>query len=115
MIVTVTGGRSYSNRKKVFAVLDAFHMYHGVTELRHGAAPGADSIAARWAVLRGVDAVDFSADWDKHGKMAGPIRNRWMLDASPRCDLLIAFPGGRGTAGCVYEARKRGIPVMECV
>lgn len=29
-----------------------------------------------------------------------------------RADLLIAFPGGAGTADCVRQAEKLGIPVL---
>jgi hypothetical protein len=57
------------------------------------------------------------ADWDSHGKAAGPMRNRTMLAGvnSPvsNADLLIAFKGGRGTADCVRQARELGIPVIE--
>lgn len=44
------------------------------------------------------------ADWKKHGKAAGPIRNGIMLrDGKP--DMVVAFPGGRGTANMVDQAR----------
>ena len=53
----------------------------------------------------------FPAEWKKHGKAAGPIRNRKMLqDGKP--DLVLAFPGGRGTANMVELATDAGIRVM---
>ena len=42
---------------------------------------------------------------------AGPIRNRWMLALGP--DLVIAFPGGQGTANMIAQARKAGVNVEE--
>lgn len=46
----------------------------------------------------------------KYGKSAGPIRNQTMLDDG-KPDLVLAFPGGRGTADMVAKAEKHGIPV----
>lgn len=78
----------------------------------HGAARGADSIAASLANGMGLAVESFPAEWDKYGKAAGPIRNRAMLDTAP--DLVIAFhnniESSRGTKDCVFEARRRGIP-----
>lgn len=54
----------------------------------------------------------FPADWHRDGKAAGPIRNRRMLlEGMP--DLVVAFPGGRGTADMVRRARAAGIEVVE--
>lgn len=50
------------------------------------------------------------ANWDVFDRRAGPVRNSWMLDLKP--DLVIAFPGGRGTQNMVEQAKKRGIKVM---
>jgi hypothetical protein len=36
------------------------------------------------------------ADGKKHGRAAGPIRNQKMPEEKP--ELVVAFPGGRGTA-----------------
>ncbi len=54
----------------------------------------------------------YEADWHEHGRAAGPIRNARMI-AEGRPDLVIAFPGGRGTADMVSRARKAGIEVRE--
>lgn len=71
---------------------------------------GVDDVVWGYADRMGNDTRVFRADWDKHGKAAGPIRNRAMLDSG--VDLLIAFPGGRGTQDCVRAAKERGIPVL---
>jgi hypothetical protein len=71
-----------------------------------GVAVGDCPTGVDWAVGRAIKAaflpvLVFRADWKKHGRRAGPIRNREMLEAA---DWLIAFPGGRGTANCVAQA-----------
>lgn len=78
----------------------------------HGGAKGADSLADRWAVWNLCPVEAFPADWEGYGRPAGVIRNQRMLDEG-RPDLVIAFPGGRGTADMVWRARKASIKVIE--
>lgn len=107
MRLVVTGGRDYTDRATVFAALDALRP----TEIAHGGASGADSLAGEWAKARGVPCTVFKADWDNDGRFAaGPIRNRRMLDEF-RPELVVAFPGGNGTADCVKAALERRIRV----
>lgn len=77
-----------------------------------GGARGADSAAIDWAVVNWCDFKEFPADWGKHGKRAGFIRNQQMLDEG-KPDLMIAFPGGRGTADMVRKAKRAGVEVRE--
>jgi hypothetical protein len=78
----------------------------------HGAAMGADRWADVWAARVNVPVKRFRANWDRYGKSAGPRRNQKMLDEG-KPDLVIAFPGGSGTADMVDRARTAGIPVTE--
>jgi hypothetical protein len=55
--------------------------------------------------------VAVMADWSI-GRKAGPIRNQRMLDEHAP-DLVVAFPGGRGTADMVRRARKSGVEVAK--
>jgi hypothetical protein len=52
----------------------------------------------------------YVAQWKKHGRAAGPIRNQRMLDKG-KPDLVVAFPGGRGTADMIRRAERAGVPV----
>ncbi len=80
----------------------------------HGDCPrGADALADTWREVPGLHIDPHPANWDKHGRSAGPIRNREMLKEKP--DLVIAFTddleSSRGTKDCVTEAGRLGIPV----
>lgn len=80
-------------------------------EIIEGGAKGADSAAADFAIVNYTKLTEVKADWEKYGKAAGMIRNRQMIDLKP--DLVIAFPGGIGTANMVTIARMNGVEVME--
>ena len=110
--VLVCGGRDFADYERLDAVLDWLHERHRFTALIQGEARGADRMAGEWADARGVECLRFPADWDKHGRRAGPIRNRQML-VEGRPDLVVAFPGGRGTANMIEQAEKAGVRVIK--
>ena len=110
MRVLVCGGRDFCNDRLLYRSLHALHALYGVTLLIEGGARGADRLAREWAVKTGVEVKTYPADWDKHGRSAGPIRNeKMLLDGKP--ELVIAFPGGKGTAHMVALAEKAGVQV----
>ncbi len=108
--VIVCGGRAYADRANVFVVLDALHSHEPIDFIVHGGASGADALAGAWAAERRVKTLVFPADWNTHGRAAGPIRNQQMADASHGATLL-AFPGGAGTADMIRRATAARIPV----
>lgn len=113
MRVLVTGGRNYNDSHRVYAVLDKLHAEAGIDCIIEGGARGADDLARRWAEnVGGVPVETYEADWENQGTFAGPARNARML-AEGRPDLVIAFPGGRGTADMARKARKAGVQVVE--
>ena len=110
--ILVCGGRDYADAAKVYRVLDRMLYSKGVTTLIHGGATGADALANSWAEQNQILVRAFPADWKRLGKSAGPIRNAQMLvQGNP--DLVVAFPGGRGTSDMVRRARDFGVPVYE--
>ena len=108
--ILVCGGREYSEVLTLARVLDEWHAENGITQIIEGGAPGADRLAFRWARHRGIETRTFPADWRTHGRAAGPIRNQQMLDEG-RPDVVIAFPGGAGTASMISLAKRAGVPV----
>jgi predicted Rossmann-fold nucleotide-binding protein len=112
MRILVCGGRDYRNVSAVINALAALHAKRPITALIEGGAKGADQIARAWAEQCGWPVLTFKADWQRHGKRAGPLRNARMI-AEGRPDGVIAFPGGRGTADMVSQARAAGLTVWE--
>lgn len=110
--VLVCGGRDYADAAKVNNALDRLHATRGIEVVMHGAAKGADALADEWARRNRVSLHTFPAQWEKHGKAAGPIRNQRML-AVGRPDLVIAFPGGTGTADMVHIALVSSVEVIK--
>ena len=110
MRVLVTGGRDFSDRELLFDTLDRLHAAYSFAVLIHGDANGADRLAGEWGAARGVTVEAHPADWKTHGRAAGPIRNQKMLEEKP--GLVVAFPGGRGTADMVRKAKQAGLEVV---
>lgn len=110
----VTGSRNHRDESLIRAALTLAGRKLGRdTVLVHGAAPGADSIAARIWRRWALPTEPHPADWTgPHGRGAGHARNAKMVALG--ADLCLAFPldGSRGTWDCVRRARDAGIPVL---
>lgn len=111
MRVIVCGGRDFDNVAYVWSCLDKFHADNGITELMQGGARGVDTFARDWARNKGIKRYVCHADWETHGRAAGPKRNARMLEWKP--DVVVAFPGGRGTADMVKRAKDANVWVFE--
>ena len=107
----VCGGRDYADRSHVWATLDRVHRKRPLGLVIHGAARGADTLAAEWALERNIETWAFPAAWAEEGRAAGVKRNQTMLQVG-RPMGVVAFPGGNGTADMVARAEAAGVPVM---
>jgi hypothetical protein len=110
--VLVCGGRHYADREKVAARLSNLHASVGVAAVIEGGAAGADRHGREWAERNGVPVETYAADWNRYGRAAGPIRNGQML-LHGKPDVVLAFPGGDGTADMVRRARLYHVNVIE--
>lgn len=120
MRVLVCGSRTFTDYEKMKRILDGYD----ITDIIEGEARGADRLAGVYGKDRGIPVHKFPADWDTHGKAAGPIRNKQML-VEGKPDLCIAFLGpvaiseftsglsdskySRGTKNMIDQAVKAGI------
>jgi hypothetical protein len=114
-VLLVCGGRDFNDAERVFAVLDGIMRQLSlvgsiVRQLVTGDAAGADALAVRWATERRVSFRVYVAEWEKHGRKAGPLRNQRMLDENA-VGMVVAFPGGRGTDDMVRRADAARIEV----
>lgn len=131
MIVLVTGSRAFGDPDRVEKELrnviesDPWERF----EVVHGDYPtGADTQAAEaldrineefnqngWPP---VAHTRMPANWTRYGKLAGPMRNKAMVDhvtASPGEKLCLSFwetgELNKGTRNCVAYALEAGLPV----
>ena len=119
LVIAAGGGRDLAwPQQRVAAELLARSSGRLVHLLLHGGARGADAAIGRAAQQLGWSALVMPAQWQLHGRAAGPIRNRELLEqaiaraeahSSPGYQasvLVVAFPGGAGTASLMREARR---------
>lgn len=114
MRVLVCGGRDFHDKPRVYCSLAEINGAHetAISTLIEGGATGADELAKAWAFYASVPVETYRANWKADGRAAGPIRNQRMIDEG-KPDLVVAFPGGRGTADMIRRAKAAGIPVRE--
>lgn len=81
-----------------------------VDEVVSGTAEGADQAGERWAEARDIPIKRFPADWRRHGKVAGKLRNREMADYGT--EALVFWDGmSSGSCDMVTRMVARGKPV----
>lgn len=120
--VLVCGSRVWTDGWIIHRLLDGIDYYHHAHDspvtVIEGGARGADHAAAEWVAGFGdeypKEHVQYEADWDTHGRSAGPIRNQQMLDEG-KPTVVLAFSddiaNSKGTADMVRRAKKAGVPV----
>lgn len=100
----VCGGRDFLDREYLSVTLNALVSKYGEPKLLiQGGARGADTLAEEWALERGTHVAEVRANWQCYGKRAGYLRNAAMLYLQP--DLVVCFPGGKGTE-MMYQLAK---------
>lgn len=119
MRVLVCGSRTWRHHRIIEAVVAGLREdaeAHGEPfVVIHGCARGADETAGDYAERAGIEVEPYPADWESHGRAAGPIRNALMLEEG-RPDLVFAFvdrplSDSKGTADMVRRAEAAGVPV----
>ena len=107
--VAVVGSRNFVDEKFVFRALDK-KLPLGTNYIISGEATGVDTIAKKYAEIRGLRYIPFPYE-KKYGKAGGPIRNTKIV-ATATC--VIAFPGPKstGTWDTIRKSRAKGVDVM---
>lgn len=108
MRLLVCGGRDFANEEMFEVNMNRLDEDRKITCIIEGGATGADTMAREWAERNGRNREQYPMG--PGGGLAGPIRNRAMLDKG-KPDKVLAFPGGRGTMDMVGQARWFGVPV----
>jgi len=109
--ILVTGDRNWDDDDSIARRLNRAARFRR-TVIIEGGAKGADAAAAAWAKAKGAGHEQYKADWAKHGRAAGPIRNRTMLEQG-RPDRVLAFHpdlgSSKGTKDMVSAAHRAGV------
>lgn len=118
--VLITGSRNWSDKNRIDECIVWELLYCTLNDLNlviiHGDCPtGADAMAQAYCEDHGITTERYPADWNKHGKAAGPLRNQKMVDLG--ADRCIAFlmEGSRGTKDCIRKAQDAGINTYICL
>lgn len=128
MKIIVTGGRDFNHESTVISALNLVHNTRPISLLAEGGAAGADRLAREWRNMRRVPGTTYPALWgqcdencthekrEKYGRnycpAAGPRRNIDMY-MHVRPDIIVAFPGGRGTLHMTNFAFQNATPVIK--
>lgn len=105
MNIAIVGSRTLRDEKFLFDWCDKLTTGIRNITVVSGCANGADKLGEKWAESRGFSVKRIPANWEKHGKPAGMIRNMQIVSAS---DMMIAFWDGKskGTKGSIDAMKK---------
>jgi len=113
VLVLICGDRNWSDYQAIKREIVGHKLDPKTDVIMHGGARGADRIAGEIGLANRFKVRVFPADWERHGRGAGPIRNYLMLDQRP--DLVLAFHPeiglSKGTAHMIEIAKEKGIKV----
>ena len=119
MKTIIAGSRNFTDREVLNKVMEfvgtlaANHFLQwGVTEVVCGEARGVDTLGKDWAQDHNIPVASFPADWDTHGRAAGPIRNKQMGDYADMLVVIWNPAKSKGSANMFDYARKLGLPVV---
>ena len=120
--ILVSGSRDWAYRQFVWNALDSAASLLSpdaerplsVINVLHGACPtGADCMADQFCKKFCVSVQRFPADWDTHGKYAGYLRNKAMVDTNPDLVLIFNRNSSSGASMTAKLARDAGLLVIE--
>ncbi len=104
MNVGVVGGRTFNDYGKLKTMLDVLLDGFGVTTIVSGGAEGTDSLGEKYADERELKKIIHIPDWKEHGRAAGMIRNKDIINDS---DIVVACwdKESRGTKNSINLAK----------
>ena len=114
----IAGSRNMNDVSYVVEELDRYAEVHGYPDVVvSGCANGADRCGETWAMLHNISIRKFPADWERHGRAAGPIRNAQMADYAKDDGMLFLFWDGKsaGSKSMLKEASNRSLRVKQYV
>lgn len=105
MKTVVAGSRNLTDKDLVFGCIEKSKV--AITELVSGGAKGVDLLGEAYALEKDIQVIPFWADWRKHGKAAGPIRNKEMAEYAD-CAIVIWDGESAGARNMIENMRSLG-------
>lgn len=104
--IAIVGSRNWTDIKTIQSFIEKLALD---TTIVSGGAKGVDSIAESIAHGCNLKTLIFLPDWKKHGRAAGFIRNKLIIE---NADEVVAFWDGlsKGTSHSIKLAKTKGIP-----
>ena len=111
MKVVIAGSRNIPEDQNSFKLLLEVIKLSGydITDVVCGKARGADSLGEKYARVKNLGLIEMPADWNKHGKAAGSIRNAAMAKVA---DAAIVLWDGKspGSRNMIEQMSKQHKP-----
>lgn len=107
MKVIIAGSRNIDDYPLVVKTIVSSK--YDITEVVSGCATGVDTLGERWAIANNIPIKEMPADWNLHGRSAGPRRNRAMAEYA---DAAIVIWDGKspGTRNMIENMIRRNKP-----
>ena len=107
--VIIAGSRDFLDYELLKETLDSLPI--PISTIVCGEARGADRLGKQYGQEKNITVESYPADWDKHKRSAGYIRNTAMAN---NADVLVAFWDGfsDGTRGMLEIAKKKNLKVI---
>jgi hypothetical protein len=103
--VIIAGSRTIYHYQTVEnAIRRAQQLGMVITEVVSGHAHGVDTLGEQWAHKNNIPVTYYPANWKKHGKIAGHIRNGQMA-AYADCLILVWDGSSPGSKNMLHEFR----------
>ena len=116
MKAIVAGGRNFLRGASLNEISNTAKWLRNTLQVNNvdtiisGMCRGADMFGLNIAFEEGMEILEFPADWVKYGKKAGYLRNQQM---SKHADIVILFPGGKGTEHMENISKLRGLKIIK--
>ena len=107
MKVIIAGTRTVKDYALVVQAIE--RSGYKITEVVSGCATGVDWLGEQWARANDVPVKEMPADWNRHGKSAGPQRNRAMAEYADAA-IIIWDGESRGTRNMIENMIRRKKP-----
>ncbi len=113
MRLLICGSRDWTNKELIKKEILEILQSQPIEVVIHGGCRGADWMAGKVAKELNIPVEEYLADWQTHGKSAGPKRNQKMLDDG-KPTFVVAFHDdideSKGTKDMVTRAKKANVP-----